>query len=122
MIGAMYLNVTVQALFAEHALVSAFRQYPCPAVHPTGVESDKVALLAQVGLSADQQVLVIRAMRRMAVGTVFLYRRVFPQKGPALFRMAVIALLVNRVADQVSRTGPAVWLVAVGARHQAHVR
>lgn len=115
MIGAMYLYVTIHTLLAEHALVRALRQHPCPAVNTAGVEGGKVALLAQVGLSAHQQVFVVRTMRRVAIATVFLYRRVFPQKRPALFGMAVEALLVDRVADQVGRTGPAVWLVAVGA-------
>lgn len=115
MIGAMYLHVAVHTLLTEHALVRALRQHPCPAVNTAGVEGGKVALLAQVGLSAHQQVFVVRTMRCMAIATVFLYRRVFPQKWPAFFGMAIEALLIDRVADQVGRTGSAVCLVAVGA-------
>ena len=115
MVGTMNLNVTIQALLAQHLLGCSIRWNTGSAVNPTGVKVRKVTLLAQIRLSADQQVLVIRTMRRVAIGAVFLYRRVLPQKRPALLCMTVKALFVDRIANQVGRARPAVWLVAVRA-------
>ena len=119
MIGAMYLNVTVQALFAEHALIIAFRQYTCSAVNTTGVKAGKVALLAQIGLSADEQILVVRAMRRMAISAVFLYRRVFPQVWTANFCMAVVTGVVQSLPHQQQVRRFAVRVVTAAAVHLA---
>lgn len=115
MIGTMNLRVTVCTLLTQHLLGSAIRRNAGPAVNPAGVEGGQVTLLAQVGLACYQQVFVIGAVRRMADAAIFLHRGVFPQKRPALFRVAVIALLVDRIADQVARPVPAMRLVAIGA-------
>ena len=51
----------------------------------------------------------------MAQGAVLNYRIVFPQERPAFFRMAGIAIVVNRVLLQTSWSHPAMGVVAVTA-------
>jgi len=122
MIGTMNLHMTIRALLAQHLLGGAIGRNSGSAVNATGVEVGEVALLAQVGLACNQQVFIIGTMGCVAVGAIFLYRGVLPQERPALFSVAVIALFVDRVANQVSRSGAAVGIVAVGAGHQADMR
>ncbi len=57
----------------------------------------RVTVLAQHGGPRRQQRHLVRAVRRVAVRAVVDNRRMLPQKGTALFRMARVAGLVNRV-------------------------
>jgi hypothetical protein len=115
----MNLHVAIEALFTEQARVCATRWQAGAAVNIAGVKPADMALLAQPGLSTDQQVRVVRTVSGVAVGAVFLYRRMLPQERPAFLSMAVITLFIDRVAIQVARSGRAVWLVAVCAGQQA---
>ena len=118
----MNLDVAVHTLLAQHPLVPPVRRQPATAIHAADVEIPEVALLAEVRLPRDQQVFVIGAMWHVTVAAIFLDRGVLPQEGAAFFSMAVVALFIERIADQVGRTGAAMWLVAIGASHQANVR
>ena len=122
MIGAMYLYMTIQTLFAEHALIGTIGRNACAAVDAAGMEVGNVTLLAQIGLPADQQILVIGTVRCMAIRAVFLHRCVLPEERSAFLGMALKAGFVDRVADQVGRTGTSVRLMAVCAGQQAFVR
>ena len=94
-IGSMYLDMAVQALLAEHALVCTFRRDTGTAVNATGMEVRQVTLLANVRLSANQQVFVIGTMRYMTVAAIFLNRGVFPEEGAAFFGVAVRAFFIS---------------------------
>lgn len=63
MIGAVYLDMAVQALLAKHSLICATGLDPGTAVDPTGMEIRQVALLAEIRLSADQEVFIVRTVR-----------------------------------------------------------
>src|SRR5690242_10460251 len=56
----------------------------------------RVALLAEVGDRGLLQLLVVRAVRGVAVQAALAHRRVLPEKRPALFGVAGVALLVDR--------------------------
>lgn len=114
----MYLGMAIQAFFTQHLLGCAVGWNTRSAVHTTRVKLGDVALLAQPRLPANQQVLEIGAMGCMAIGAIFLHRRVFPQERTAFLGMAVIAGLVEGVARQQCRPGAAVWLMAIGAGDQ----
>ena len=60
-------------------------------------------------------------MRCVAHTAVFPNRLVLPQEGAACLRVALIAGLVERIPDQVARSGRSMGLVAVAAGHQAGV-
>ena len=115
----MYLHMTIETLFTEQARVCAIRWYTGAAVNVAGVKPGNMALLAQPGGPADQQVRVVRTVRRVAVGAIVLYRRMLPQERPAFLCVAVIALFIDRVTLQVAGSGRTVWLVAVRAGQQA---
>ena len=78
-----------------------------------------VALLAQVRRALDQQPSLGGTMRRMAVEAVLTHRLVFPQQRAALFRMAVVADLVDPEFLQQLRTRRTMRVVAVAAHHLA---
>ena len=81
------------------------------------VSGIRVAVLAQEGRSLDQQIRLVRAVRRMAVQAAFADRKVLPQQRAALLRVAVVASLVDRNFLQQLRSRRAVRVVAVGANH-----
>ena len=122
MIGAMYPHMTIQTLFAEHALIGTIGRYARAAVDAAGVEVGNMTLLAQIGLSADQQILIIGTVRCVAIRAVFLHGCVLPQERSTFLSMAFKAGFVDRVADQVGRAGTSVRLMAVCAGQQAFVR
>ena len=115
MIGTMNLHVTIRALLTQHPLVRSVRRNARPAINATGVEIGEVTLLTQVRLARNQQVFVIGTVGIVAVGAILLDRGVFPQERPALFGVAVIALFIDRVANQVRRPGAAMGVVAIAA-------
>ncbi|OGT64356.1 MAG: hypothetical protein A2993_00680 [Gammaproteobacteria bacterium RIFCSPLOWO2_01_FULL_47_190] len=78
-----------------------------------------MALLTQVWGCDLQHAVVRRAVRVMTDGTFLPYRLVLPQERPALFRMALIAGLVDRILCQVSAAGRPVRVMAIGADHLA---
>jgi uncharacterized protein (DUF849 family) len=91
----MDLGMTAQALFAQQSLIATIGWNTRAAVNTTWVEGGNVALLAHPGLPTFLQEIVIGAMWCMAVGAIFLHRGVFPQEGAALFRVALVAGLVD---------------------------
>jgi hypothetical protein len=92
--------MAVQALLAQYSLVSTIGWNAVAAVNSTWVARGCVALLAQPGLPGNQQIFVIGAMRRMAVGAILAYRRVFPQQRAAFLGMAVISGFIDGIAHQ----------------------
>ena len=117
----MNLGMAVHALLAQHSLVTPVRRQPGAAVNATGMEIAEMALLAQVGLPGDQQVLVVRTMRRVTIAAIFLDGGVLPQERTPFFGVAVVALFIDGIADQVGWPGPAVRLVAIRAGQQTDV-
>ena len=59
-----------------------------------------MTLLAKEGNRRDQQRVLIRSMRRVAVQAVLAHRRMLEQEGSTFFRMALIARLVDGVGLQ----------------------
>ncbi len=100
MIGPMNLGVTIQTGFSKDALIFPCRRDPRATVHAAGVEIGAVALLAQPGLTGNQQVGVIPAVGNVAVGAVFTNRGMLPQERAAFFCMAVVAGFIDVVAHQ----------------------
>ena len=83
----------------------------------SGVKHVRVAPLAKHRLLYDQQRLVRTAVRIVAIEAALTNRRMLPQKWTALFRVALIALVVDGVGgNQALRLG-AVRVVAVRAKH-----
>jgi len=59
-----------------------------------------MTLLAKEGNRCNQQRALIRAVRRVAVQAVLAHRRMLEQEGPAFFRVALIARLIDGVGLQ----------------------
>ena len=91
-----------------------------------GMQDVGVALLTQEGNGRQQQRVLIRAMRRMAIQAVLANRGVFEQKRAALLGVALVARLVDRVRFQEGAGKRSERIVAVIAAHLAlgerHVR
>jgi hypothetical protein len=79
----------------------------------------RVALLAQEWRARLQQVFHHGAVRIVAVAAILGHRLVLVDKRAALFRVAVVAGVVDAVASQQLRPDRTVRLVAVGAAHLA---
>lgn len=85
-----------------------------------------VALLAQEGSLGYQQLVVIRAMWGMAIGTVLAHRSVLPQERATLLRMAGVTQRIGAFGLQQRLGSAAMWVVAIHTGHlafvQGHVR
>jgi len=98
-----------------------------PVEIPDGVEqgwgswvtTGVVAAIANARHAYLQQLWVVGAMRLMAIGAVFQYRRVLPQERTTAFGMAGEAVLVDRALNELLRVGSAVRVVTARARHLA---
>lgn len=73
-----------------------------------------------------EQSIVHRAVRFMAVGTIFHCRWMFPKKGAASFGVARVAILIDAVLLELSRARASVRIMTIRAGHLAlsdrHVR
>ena len=83
------------------------------------VQEIGVALLAEERNRRDQQRALIRAVRRVAVETVLTNRRMLEQKRAALFRVALVAGLVDRIGLEQRAGQCAMRIVAIVAAHLA---
>src|SRR5690242_14261550 len=121
-IRAVDVHVTRQAGLSQYEL----ERGGIPPVRSRGVLRRDVTLLTQPRLRHLQHVLVIRAMRVVAVGAALDLRRVIPQEGPALLGVAPEAGVIERRLIQQRRRHRPVRVVARGAGHlplaQRHVR
>src|SRR6476661_971291 len=121
-IRAVDIHVTRQAGLPQHELEGG----GIPAVRPRGVLRRDVTLLTEPRLRHLQHVLVIRAVRVVAVGAALDLGRVIPQEGPALLGMAPEAGVVERRLVEQRRCHGPVRIVTRGAGHLAlaerHVR
>src|SRR6267142_2496085 len=77
----------------------------------------RVAALTEERLLHDEQRLVRGPVGIVAVEAVFARRRVFEEERPALFRMALDALVVRRIRGDEARRLSSVRVVAAGALH-----
>src|SRR6267142_3241672 len=77
----------------------------------------RVAALTEERLLHDEQRLVRGPVGIVAVEAVFARRRVFEEERPALFRMALDALVVRRIRGDEARRLGSVRVVAAGALH-----
>ena len=97
-----------------------------PRLQVVRVHEIGVALLAQEGNRRDQQRILIRAVRRVAVEAILAYRWMLEQERTALLGMALIARLVDRIGLEQRAGQCAVRIVAVVAAHlpfrQRHMR
>src|SRR5689334_9930365 len=98
-IRAVDVHVTRQAGLPQHEL----ERGGIPPVRSRGVLRRHVTLLTQPRLRHLQHVLVIRAMRVVAVGAALDLRRVIPQEGPALLGVAPEAGVIERRLIQQRR-------------------
>jgi hypothetical protein len=122
MIRAMYLRMTVQAGSSEQKAVVEVVVHFLTAVSTAGVACRRMALLAQQWRSLDQQGRVVAAMWLVAQCAVLGGWRVFPQKRPALFRMAEIAGQIDGRALQQEIVVAVVWVMATTAGHAAETQ
>ena len=111
--------MTIEALFTKHSLVSTIRLHTRTAINPTGMALGNMALLAEIWLTGNQQVLVIRPMWGMAVAAVFLHGGMFPQEWATFLGVTVVALFIDGVTNKKCGPWATVWLVTIGAGHQA---
>src|SRR4051794_23359650 len=116
MVAAVDGHVAVQAGPVEDAVARPrLVRQGGGVIERAGVPGVGVALLAQVWRRGLLQLLVVRAVRRMAVQAALPHGRVLPQEGAPLLGVAGVALLVDRRRlDQAARLG-AVGVVAIGA-------
>src|SRR5216684_308174 len=77
----------------------------------------RVAALTEERLFHDQQRLVRGTVGIVAVEAVFAHRRMLEEERAALFRMALDALVVDRIRGDEARRLGAVRVVAAGALH-----
>ena len=76
-----------------------------------------MAALTEQGLFHDEQRLVRGTVGIMAIEAAFAYGRMLKEERATLFRMALDALVVDRIrGDEARRLGP-VRVVAAGALH-----
>lgn len=83
----------------------------------TGVENVGVAALAKHGLFHDQQRLVRSTVRIMAVEAAFSYRRMLVEEGAALFCVALVALVIDRVGGDQPFGLSAMRIMTIRAKH-----
>ncbi len=74
-----------------------------------------VAALAELGGLTHQKAVMVRPVHRVAVQAVRLNRRVFEAEGTALFRMAHVAQLVDRISPEHLGTEGPMGVMAVRA-------
>ena len=95
-------------------------------MHVIRMAQARMALLAQERNRRDQQGLLVRPVRRVAVEATLAHGRVFEQERPAFLRVTLVAGLVDRVRLQQRAGDRAVRIVAIVAAHlafgQRHVR
>lgn len=78
-----------------------------------------MALLAQDRTRHDKQLFIVGTVGRMAIGAIVTNRGVLEQEGPALFRMAIVAGLIDAIGLEQGCRRAAVWIVAIDATHFA---
>jgi len=80
-----------------------------------GVAAGHVARVANPGHPYLEQLRVAATMWLVAVCAVFHDWRMLPQKRPAAFRVAAVAILIDRSLPQLGRVWAAMRIVAAGA-------
>src|SRR5258706_2128464 len=126
------LRVTVETAAVHQAIVGGaagrhvLRRQESRGVPEVRVVDRRVTLLTQERKRSDEQLLVIRAVRLVAVEAALRHGRVLPDEGPALLGVTAGAQLVHVVGLQQRLRGRAVRVVTVGAAdlplEQRHVR
>ena len=82
-----------------------------------GVPGSVVTALAELGRPADEEFVMIAAVRSVASQAIFLHRGMRPHPGASLVGMAFVTKLVDRIPFQLSRAEPPVVFMAAGALH-----
>src|SRR6266567_3945930 len=111
----------------------AWLAFPCPPRpknHSPHVESDRIQYSALIPVQPRprdlQKELIHRAMRVMAETAVLAHRRMLEQEWPALFGVALVASVVDRIAAQHRLGVGSVRIMTIRAHHLAladrHVR
>jgi hypothetical protein len=91
----MNLAVAVKAVFTQHVLVGGASRQPLAAIGLAGVESRRMALLAQGGSPGGQQGFIDRTMGSVTQGAVLCRWRVFPQERAAFVGVAAETVIVD---------------------------
>ena len=123
----MNIRVTGEAASPHDALIrSRPRAQGLPRLQVVRVQKIRMTLLTQEGNRRDQQRVLIRAMRRVAIEAVLANGRMLEQERSALLRMALVAGLVDRIGLEQRIGQGAMRIMAVIAAHlpfgQRHVR
>ena len=111
--------MTIEALFNKHSLVSTIRLHTRTAINPTGMALGNMALLAEIWLTGNQQVLVIRPMWGMAVAAVFLHGGMFPQEWATFLGVTAVTGIVDIIFGEQEVVIAVVHIVAIAAAHVA---
>jgi hypothetical protein len=92
----MDFRMAVQTRTAEHTICRGIAlEVREIGVDGPGMLGYVMATLAKLRRPADQKLSMIAAMSGMAGLAIFLNRRMFPEKGSALFRVTFIAEFIN---------------------------
>ena len=86
-------------------------------VESSGMPRAQVTSLAEVRHLGHQQLLVIRAMRVVAIEAVLAYRSVFPHERPAFFGVASITEFIHRRGSDHLRLRAVMRIMTTGALH-----
>jgi len=85
-----------------------------------------MALLTEDRTRHHQQLFIVGTVGRMAIRAIVTNRRVLEQEGPALFRMAIVAGLIDAIRLEQRRRRAAMRIVAIRAAdfafQQGHMR
>jgi hypothetical protein len=121
------VGVTREASPAQHSLIRMQTGTQGLArLQVVRVQEIRMTLLAEERNRRDQKRVLVGAMRSMAIEAFLAHRRMLEQEGPALFRMTLVARLIDLIRFQQRACQGAVRIVAVVAAHltfrQRHVR
>ena len=115
----MHLAVTVEAVPAQHILVWLGRRQAGSAVQRAGMKCGRVALLAQERAPRDQQIVVDCTMGGVTKAAILGCRSVFEELGAAVFRVTLVAGVVESWFHQGELRAGTVAVVAVAAQGPA---
>ena len=123
----MNIRVTSEAASPHDAFIGIRAgSQGLPRLQVVRVNKIGMALLAQERNRRDQQCVLIRAVRRVAVEAVLANGCMLEQERTALLGMALIARLVDRIGLEQRASQGAMRIVAIVAAHlpfgQRHVR
>jgi hypothetical protein len=117
MVRTVNIRVTIQTGITHDLVV--VRTDRCLIIGGRGMARRDMTALAEERQPRHEHMLVMRAMRIMAIQTIFAHRRMLIKERSALIRVTGVASLIGGISiEHLRRRGP-VWIVTGGAVHLA---